>query len=352
MADTEKASLTLLKGKPRAGWKDLAPLPVLYGCKGENHSYSVKVSIENPGKSSVIAQALIRNTGRTPLRISRIRWSIPQFDGSSPSLLFPGETEPFYFSTENYRGDFMVVGSAVGNRFMRPYPNETVEAGWTEDRPFPGIFVGSPVRFLGLFCASASQEKFHAIFRLRGGNRPDNRGFEIEEFPTGTEYVSIPPGRSLTGEKLYFSILDTNDPQMATAGYYRYLRSRGIFDRARKHNPLAVQRIWCSWNYDFFEKITEEDCFRQIPVLKKHLPMVKFVQLDDGYQSVIKPPGHPPQRLQIDFLYKNETPFNRTKFPGGPDRYVRECKQAGLRPAIWFGLWATTHGKMLTEHPD
>lgn len=352
MADRTTEYFSLLKGNPPAGWNNLTPLPVLYGCTGKNCSYTVKLSVQSTGKTSSVAQAVIRNTGKVPLRISRIRWGISQFDGDSPSLCFPAESEPFYFSTENYRGDFLVVGSAVGNRFIKPYPNETVEIGWSEDRPFPGLFIGSSLKSLGLFCASASQEKFHTIFRLRGGNSPDTRGFEIEEYPAGTEYVSIAPGESLAGEKLFFSVLDTSDTQRASAGYYRYLRSRGVFDRVKKHNPLARQRIWCSWNYDFFDKITEEACFRQIPVLKKHLSMVKFLQLDDGYQSVIKPAGHPPQRMQIDFLYKNDTPFNKIKFPGGPAAYVEKCRQAGLRPAIWLGLWATTRGRMLTEHPD
>jgi len=302
MADKENISFTLLKGKPPAGWKELTPLPVLYGCSGKDCGYTVKLSVQALSKKSAVVQTVIKNTGRTALRISRIRWSIPQFDGNTPSLIFPADYEPFYFSTENYRGDFMVVGSAVGDHFMRPYPNETVEIGWSEDRLFPGLFIGSQNKTLGLFCASASQDKFHTIFRLRGGNSPDTRGFEIEEYPTGTEYISIAPGEGLEGEKLFFAVLDTNDPQMATAGYYRYLHSRGTFERAKKHNPLANQRIWCSWNYNFFSNITEEDCFRQIPVLKKYLPMVKFLQLDDGYQAVIKQAGEPSQRMQIDFL--------------------------------------------------
>lgn len=348
-----KTSFSLLKGKPSIGWKDLIPFPVLSGYAKDDITYTLKISVEHLNKNSSVAQAVICNKGTKSLKISSIKWRVPFVSGVSSPVLFPEDLEPFYFSTENYRSDFMPEGSIIDRFFIKPYPGEVVEIGWSEDRVFPGVFIGSFKKSIGLFCAFASQKKFHSIFRLRGGNRPDTLGFEIMEFPAGVDYISIAPGETFRGEKIYFSIVETNDPQMATSGYYKYLRTTGIFDRIKKKkNSLANQRIWCSWNYDFFAEITEKDCFKQIPILKKHFPSVKFLQVDDGYQKVIKPKGRGLQRLQIDFLYKNKEPFNKEKFPSGPSGFVKKCKEAGLRPAIWLGLWATTYGRMLTEHPD
>ncbi|MBA2481018.1 MAG: hypothetical protein H0V44_10160, partial [Planctomycetes bacterium] len=75
----------------------------------------------------------------------------------------------------------------------------------------------------------------------------------------------------------------TADPQQATASYYAALRADGLFDRLR-HNPLAKSRIWCSWNFGYYAKIDETEVLKQLPILRTHFPMVKFVQVDDGYQ--------------------------------------------------------------------
>jgi len=95
--------------------------------------------------------------------------------------------------------------------------------------------------------------------------------------------------------------------------------------------------------------IDEEKFLGQIPVLKKHFPSVKFLQLDDGYQSC----HAPGQRAMIDLCYGDlETPFDPVRFPGGPKALADRVRTAGLRPAIWLGLWASIGSRMIKDHPD
>jgi len=159
--------------------------------------------------------------------------------------------------------------------------------------------------------------------------------------------VTILPGDSLLGEQIFFGISDSQDPQQATGAYYRLLRENGIFAR-RAHNPLPEQRIWCSWNYDFFDRVTEADVLKQLPVLREHFPNVKFVQIDDGYQRQVKEGA----REMIDLVYNGGESFDPVKFPSGAKGMAHKIKGAGFRPAIWLGLWASKDSRKMREHPD
>jgi hypothetical protein len=62
---------------------------------------------------------------------------------------------------------------------------------------------------------------------------------------TGISSIEIPP-EAICGERLFFQIVDTSDPQQATATHFRHLSASGAFAR-RADNPLPAQRIYCTW---------------------------------------------------------------------------------------------------------
>ncbi|MCX6972613.1 MAG: hypothetical protein NTV93_21020 [Verrucomicrobia bacterium] len=334
-------TIELLHAGEPCGWSGLAPLAT-----GLDATFlASKLVVDKCETDFVIAHAEITNTGSDPVRIKGIRWTNP--GRSEHTLKFAQEHDPHYFSTENYRADYFGTGTCIGDAFSAPLPNATVELGWSEDEAFPGLFVGAVEKPLGLFCAAMTQQTFHLLFRLRGRNHKGEWFFEIDEYHSLPDGLLIQPGETLRGENLFFGLCRTNNPQQASVEYEKQLESRGVYER-RKLNPLADQRIWCSWNYDFFANITEGDVMRQIPIIRENFPNVKFIQLDDGYQKEIVPGA----RAMIDLVYDGVDPFDPVKFPCGAKGLADQIKAEGFRPAIWLGLWASKVSRMVQENPD
>lgn len=329
------------------GWMGLVPRLVFAENVKEMPACRVSLIVKR-AFTGVTAKAVVRNTGKHPVRIKAIRW-VSDISGGSPKqvLKFPHEHNPFYFSTENFRGESFGTSTTLGNTFFEPLSNQDVTIGSSEDWVFPGVFIGSSTKPLGIFCAAASQERFSVRFRFHGGSERGTWNFEIEQYPQGLEWLKLPPGKSISSDLIFFDIVKTNDPQFATDSYYKLLRSFKVFNRL-KNNPLFNQRIWCSWNFGYLDKISEYDILRQIPVICAKFPMVKFVQIDNGYERVY-PSG---QRAQIDLLYGKDVPYNKKTFPNGLEYIVKKIKDAGLRPAIWAGLWASGTSPMIKDNPD
>ncbi|MFW5803495.1 MAG: alpha-galactosidase [Verrucomicrobiota bacterium] len=347
MKHTPPDSVTCCDSDRQVGICRLTPRAILAETTPTGNPPPIRVSANthNLGPDRLAAGAKIVNTGDYPLRIAGIRWTYPLDPGYS--LAFPREDRPRYFATENFRSDWFAAGTTFGDSYFEPLTNQTVEVGWSSDNGFPGLFVAAEAAPKGFFCAQASQRRFHAIFRFRGFNPRGGWLFEIEEKPTGLPFIELQPGDPLEGETFFFDVVATNDPQQATDAYYEHLRAEGCFRRLEK-NPLSDQRIYCSWNYDFFKDITEKDLLAQIPIVKKHFPSVNFIQLDDGYQHEYAKN----QRAMIDLCYKLDEPFNREKFPSGPKGLADRIRAQGLRPAIWLGLWCSQGSPMLEDHPD
>ncbi|MFB3891017.1 MAG: hypothetical protein ACE15C_03230 [Phycisphaerae bacterium] len=344
---TTAKTFALMHPDRPVGWHCLAPRPLLIG-HAEGFA-GVKVEFTSrKALGGVIVQAKITNSGRRPVGLRAIRWatdlSRPE---ASPAMRFPKTMAPCYFATENYRGDYFGTGTTRGDHYFKPLPHEMVTLGFSEDLVFPGLFIGSESEQVGMFCAAASRGRMDLMFRLWGGDGQTTWNFEIDEHPQGLDAIVLRQGESLTGERIFFAVVDTGDPQQATDGYYKVLERGGYFAR-QKHNPLPRQRIWGSWNFGYFANITEADVLKQLPVISRRFPMVKFVQIDHGYERVYASG----QRAQIDLLYKTDRPYDAGKFPGGPAELVRKIKAAGLRPATWLGLWAAGTSPMIQEHPD
>jgi hypothetical protein len=334
------AALTMAGGA--IGFRSLAPSLILAEHQPADAPFRVTCEVHALAPDILWARAEVENTGDRPLAIQGFRWG-------GEGLAFPAALRPHVYATENLRGDYLGPGTVESDRFLYPLDNRPVEYGGSEDHVFPGVFVLAAESPVGVLIAQASQARFHAFFKFRGKLLQQDRWyFEIEERASGVGSVTVPPGGRLQGEKLFFHLAQTRDPQQATAAYYRFLRAEGAFGR-RAANPLPAQRIYCTWNYDFFADINEERVLGQLPILRERLPQVRFVQVDDGYQAC----HAPKQRAMIDLCYGDlKSPFDPAKFPNGPKVLADRIKAAGLRPAIWLGLWASLGSKMLKDHPD
>lgn len=326
----------------------LEPMPALTSDSLLHNNWSIQRESKT-FKEGLMTRAILQNNGEVPLRIRSIQWKTLPAKGYRPPLTFPSELQPQLYSPECLRSEDFSVGSTRGNAFHQPLLNTKTLLADSEDETFPGFFIGANNGNCGFLCVAASAERFHPRFKLHGQTGQDEWAFDIEEVPCGNDHLELQPGEKLFGEWLYFLISDTNEPQKALMPYYEILSDTGYCERIKDHNPLPQQRIWCSWNYDFFNDITEADYFGQIELLDRHYTNVKFMQLDDGYQ--IDYPGG--QRAMIDFLYgEPENTFNPEKFSIGPKELADRTRAAGYRPAIWLGLWAAASSPMITEHPE
>ncbi len=340
--DRRTQALTYLKGP--IGWVGLTPRPV-----SPEGSERCRVRLQARRQSGgLAARAIITNQGPRPLRLQAIRWVSDFAKLWAPAVLrFPRTLEPQYFATENFRGDYFGTATTRGEHFFKPLPHEMVTIGFTEDVYFPGLFISAASEPLGLFCAAGSGDVLTTGFRLYGGDGENTWNFEIEQAPQGLPWLQIAPGESFTGDWVFFSIADTNDPQQATGPYYRWLHGQGVFKRLAQ-NPLTRQHIWGSWNFGPMQDVDEAYILRQLPILCERFPTVRFVQVDHGYERVY--PGG--QRAQIDLLYGRGGSYDRAKFRGGPGELVKQIKCAGLRPATWLGLWAAGASPMVKQNPD
>lgn len=341
------ATLSLLNDDQSVGWRELTPCVQFAELPDDPATCAAHFRVEHREQGVVTAQLVVENRGNKPVRIARLRWGGPIGPGSKPALWFPPVLEPRVFATENLRGDFLFHGTTFGDRYVEPLSNATREYGWSEDHLFPGTFIAASHKPVGLWCAAATAERFHPIFRFQGGNERGQWRFEIDELPSGSSAVELAPGDSLHGELFHFELSSTSDPQQAGERYFETLRRRGAFNR-HDSNPLPSQRIYCSWNYDFFSDITFDKIMSQAEVIRTHLPTVKFLQLDEGFQRQ----GRGGRRTQIEMAYGVDEPFDTERFPGGGKAIADAIRAAGLRPAIWLGLFARTNSDMIEQHPE
>lgn len=300
------------------------------------------------GEHALACRAVIENAGAQPASLAGLRWASDRLEPKLPPLRFPREYRPQLINTENLRADYISLGTVDGPGIRRDLHDGPFAFGDSEDRPFPGCFIAATTDPVGMLIAQGSQGRFHWHYRFRGLATSRNGWlFDIEERPTGLEAVRIDPGGTLHGEWLILAITATNDPEHAMGAYDEFLEAEGGF-RRRNANPLVNERIYCSWNYDFFAKIDEQTLLEQVPIIKRHLPNVGFFQVDDGYQ----PSPEPGVRANIDLLYGDTEPFDLQRFPSGPKGLADRVREAGLRPAIWLGLRANRHLALAREHPE
>ncbi|MHC4855199.1 MAG: glycoside hydrolase family 36 protein [Planctomycetota bacterium] len=107
---------------------------------------------------------------------------------------------------------------------------------------------------------------------------------------------------------------------------------------AKHHRRLTWPTLptgWCSW-YCFGPNVTAKNIVDNIDQFKQHLPQVRYIQIDDGYQPWMG-----------DWLEPKED------FGGDVKDVIAQIRQSGFEPAIWLAPFAASpQSKLFTEHPD
>jgi alpha-galactosidase len=92
---------------------------------------------------------------------------------------------------------------------------------------------------------------------------------------------------------------------------------------------------WCSW-YCYGPEITPELIRDNLTALRVHAPEIRYVQIDDGYQSWMG-----------DWLATSP------RFPEGVQALLREIRALGFEPAIWVAPFiASPESELFGAHPD
>lgn len=310
---------------------------------------STELLLEKQDKKSAVFRAKLKNSGKTPVKIRGIRWGNERTKVCKRTLCFPEELAPHYYTTEHIRNEVYPVSSSNGKTYAAPLPQTTTEIGWSEGWTFPGLYFASGNKPLGLLVAQLTQKRLHPIFRLRGSGKDHCHQFEFFEYPKGVPYITIQPGETIESERWTIELTETSNSIAGLKNYWKTIESSNPDLRSGDTNPLRKQRIYCSWNYDFYSNINEQKMLAQLNIIKEHFPSVNFVQLDDGYQEELVPG----KRAMFDFLYDDSRlPYDKERFPEGLKAYADKVKAEGLRPAIWMGLWVSVHSRLFKEHPE
>jgi len=143
-----------------------------------------------------------------------------------------------------------------------------------------------------------------------------------------TEGLALAPGESWPLEEL-----------LVTSGRDRSALMAAVGDRlARNHPPLRHAHPptgWCSW-YCFGPNVTAQQVLDNLDVIAKSYPALRYVQIDDGYQSAMG-----------DWLATGKA------FGGNVRTVLDEIRRRGFEPAIWVAPFvADESSDVFRQHRD
>jgi alpha-galactosidase len=197
---------------------------------------------------------------------------------------------------------------------LTPPGGETQLFAFTSCARFSGRFVVQP--------ASVAQ-----AFRPAGAGSPEGLRYRLLAL-LDTEGLTLGPGETWPLEEL-----------MATSGADRSRLLAQVVDRLGTHHPplkmAAPPTGWCSW-YCFGPTVTAQQVLDNLDVIAKSMPALKYVQIDDGYQSAMG-----------DWLDTGAA------FGGNVRTVLAEIKRRGFEPAIWVAPFvAEEKSNVFRQHPD
>lgn len=143
-----------------------------------------------------------------------------------------------------------------------------------------------------------------------------------------TEGLTIPPGGTWQLEKFaVFTAGNRDEALVAVATKIQQNHPRTL--------PPKPPTGWCSW-YTFYEEVTVPDIERNLAFSKQKLPQLRYIQIDDGYQSKMG-----------DWLETGNA------FGGNVKTVLKQIKSAGFEPAIWVAPFiAEKTSVIFQKHPD
>jgi len=142
------------------------------------------------------------------------------------------------------------------------------------------------------------------------------------------EGLTLPPGATWKLES--FGVI---------AGANRDEAMEAVAEKIQQNHPRTLPAKpptgWCSW-YTYYEEVTVADIERNLAFAKERLPQLRYIQVDDGYQSKMG-----------DWLETGKA------FGGNIKSVLKQIKAAGFQPAIWVAPFIAERTSIVfQQHPD
>jgi alpha-galactosidase len=182
-----------------------------------------------------------------------------------------------------------------------------------------GLLTLSPPGAVTQVFAFTSCARFSGRFELRGSSL---------RAVIDTEGLALAPGETWPLEEL-----------MVTSGAEPSRLLAQLADRLATHHPplrfVAPPTGWCSW-YCFGPNVTAQQVLDNLDVIARSVPALKYVQIDDGYQSAMG-----------DWLDTGAA------FGGNVRTVLAEIRRKGFEPAIWVAPFVAEEKSVVFEqHPE
>jgi len=186
-------------------------------------------------------------------------------------------------------------------------------------RVFYGLTMLTPPGGETSLFAFTSCNRFSGAFAIRGASL---------QAVIDCEGVALEPGEAWDLEEL-----------MVASGPSRTALLDALADRMATHHPRLASDAppagWCSW-YCFGPRVTAQQVLDNLDVVAKSFPDLRYVQIDDGYQSAMG-----------DWLTTGAA------FGGNVRTVLDAIRRRGFQPAIWVAPFvAEKASAIFRDHRD
>ncbi len=254
-------------------------------------------------------QSRLVNRGDSAVRVNEVVLFDIQHDLPADTHLY-GESFQMLSQTSGTLGKPVDLGYSELKHYKIPQPDGvTVVSGLMTIAPPSGETTA---------LAFTSCRRFNGRFYLSLGRI---------QVVIDTEGLEIAPGAAWELDELF------------VASGSRQMLFRRVADQIAKNHPARMFQPaptgWCSW-YCFGPRVTAQNVLDNLDAIAKQIPSLKFVQIDDGYQSAMG-----------DWLATGKA------FGGDVLGVLKEIRNRGFEPAIWVAPFiAEKDSQVFREHPD
>lgn len=299
----------------------------------------------SPAGQGVIVHVAVTNRSDAPVHFTGYGFE-QAADAAGPCI--SGRGICTFAHSENLRYEQLPLSQPV-YPFVRPLPENGRWYGRQGVGPMPALVLGRLDQDRWLVEGAASQKRHMPSWRLELPSKPGRMiDYQSGYFWNGASTEQIAPGETVELESTLYLIVSAAPDQFYDAYIGELVALYG--DRfAGPHSSLAHEPVFCSWNYGVYTGINQADCLKRIAIAGETQKGGIF-QLDHGYQ-----PRHDPHVSwgYLDAYYPDTTQtWDPQRFPGGPQRFVDECRRHGLKPAIWWTPRIDIGGPISQAHPE
>ncbi len=292
----------------------------LSGRVRSSHGHVIAVDPSAPGLGDLkllspwhgdFCQPKLVNCGKHSVRIREVVLFSLRHDLPGSARLY-GESFQMLSQTGGTLEQPLDLGYSEAHHYRLPQPADVTAA-------LSGLVTLSPPGRDHLLLAFTSCKKFIGRFYVRPGSI---------DAVIDAEGLELAPGESWELEEI-----------MVAEGPRRPQLLLMLANRISSHHPRPLFRPiptgWCSW-YCFGPRVTAQNVLNNLDAISKNIPVLKYIQIDDGYQ-----------RAMGDWLETGQA------FGGDIVTILKEIRKRGFEPAIWVAPFiAEESSHIFQQHPD